>query len=100
VQRRVGFELPKSAASETRERLVDHELPAAGFRVDVSTHSFLSQSLAKQLAVVNGFPVLKGGLESSVPGLHFAGKPAARSFGPLLGFVSGAEFASKNWLPL
>jgi FAD-dependent urate hydroxylase len=38
--------------------------------------------------------VLTRGLESSVPGLHFAGKPAAWSFGPLLGFVSGAEFAS------
>ena len=38
--------------------------------------------------------MLKRGLESSVPGLHFVGKPAAWSFGPLLGFVSGAEFAS------
>ena len=43
---------------------------------------------------MNGFPVLTRGLESSVPGLHFLGKPAAWSFGPLLGFVSGAEFAS------
>jgi len=29
-----------------------------------------------------------------VLGLHFLGKPASWSFGPLLGFVSGAEFAS------
>jgi len=28
--------------------------------------------------------------------LHFGGKPAAWSFGPLLGFVSGAEFASQE----
>jgi hypothetical protein len=59
------------------KRLVDHALLATGFRVDVSTYPFLSQSLAKQLSTVP--PVLKGGLESSVPGLHFAGKPAARS---------------------
>jgi lysine/ornithine N-monooxygenase len=76
------------------ERLVDHALLATGFRVDVSRYPFLASSLAKQLETVNGFPVLKRGLESSIPGLHFVGKPASWSFGPLLGFVSGAEFAS------
>jgi len=76
------------------ERLVDHAILATGFRVDVSRYPFLSPSLSKQLKTVDGFPVLKRGLESSIPGLHFLGKPAAWSFGPLLGFVSGAEFAS------
>ena len=78
------------------ERLVDHALLATGFRVDVSKYPFLSQSLVEQLQVVNGYPVLKRGLESSIPGLHFAGKPAAWSFGPLLGFVSGTEFAANE----
>ena len=78
------------------ERLVDHALLATGFRVDVSRYPFLSPSLLKQLETVDGFPVLKRGLESSIPGLHFLGKPAAWSFGPLLGFVSGAEFASNE----
>ncbi|MGD0987080.1 MAG: FAD-dependent oxidoreductase [Candidatus Sulfotelmatobacter sp.] len=76
------------------ERLVDHALLATGFRVDISRYPFLSPSLASQVETVNGFPVLKRGLESSIPGLHFVGKPASWSFGPLLGFVSGAEFAS------
>ena len=76
------------------ERVVDHALLATGFRVDVSRYPFLSPSLLKQLKTVGGYPVLKRGLESSIPGLHFLGKPAAWSFGPLLGFVSGAEFAS------
>lgn len=76
------------------ERLVDHALLATGYRVDVSRYGFLAPSLVKQLRTVNGYPVLGRGLESSVPGLHFIGKPAAWSFGPLLGFVSGAEFAS------
>ncbi len=80
------------------ERLVDHALLATGFRVDVSRYPFLSPALSKQLTTAEGFPVLKRGLESSVPGLHFAGKPAAWSFGPLLGFVSGAEFASNELL--
>ncbi len=76
------------------DRLVDHALLATGFRVDVSRYPFLSPALAKQVETVSGFPVLNRGLESSVPGLHFVGKPASWSFGPLLGFVSGAEFAS------
>jgi NADPH-dependent 2,4-dienoyl-CoA reductase/sulfur reductase-like enzyme len=78
------------------ERLVDHALLATGFRVDVSKYSFLSQSLVKQLDLIGGYPVLGRGLESSIPGLHFAGKPAAWSFGPLLGFVSGTEFAANE----
>jgi hypothetical protein len=78
------------------DRLVDHALLATGFRVDVSNYPFLSQSIVKQLEVVNGYPVLKRGLECSIPGLHFAGKPAAWSFGPLLGFVSGTEFAANE----
>jgi len=76
------------------ERRVDHALLATGYRVDVSRYPFLSSTIVKELETVSGYPVLKRGLESSVPGLHFLGKPGAWSFGPLLGFVSGAEFAS------
>ena len=78
------------------ERLVDHALLATGYRVDVSRYAFLSESLSKRLETVDGYPVLKRGLECSVPGLHFVGKPAAWSFGPLLGFVSGTEFAANE----
>jgi FAD-dependent urate hydroxylase len=80
------------------ERLVDHALLATGFRVDVSRYPFLSPSLIKSIQTASGYPLLHSGLESSVPGLHFVGKPAAWSFGPLLGFVSGAEFASRELL--
>jgi hypothetical protein len=82
------------------ERLVDHALLATGFRVDVSRYPFLAPSLLKRLKTADGFPVLNRGLESSIPGLHFLGKPAAWSFGPLLGFVSGAEFASNELIRL
>ena len=76
------------------ERLVDHVLLATGYRVDVSRYDFISPSLVKNLKRFNGFPVLKRGLESSIAGLHIVGKPAAWSFGPIVGFVSGTEFAS------
>jgi FAD-dependent urate hydroxylase len=76
------------------QRIVDHALLATGFRVDVKRYPFLAPAIAQEVETANGYPVLKRGLESSIPGLHFVGKPAAWSFGPLLGFVSGAEFAS------
>ncbi len=78
------------------ERLVDHALLATGYRVDVSRYQFLSDALLKRLKTAIGYPVLGRGLECSVPGLHFLGKPAAWSFGPIVGFVSGAEFAAKE----
>jgi FAD-dependent urate hydroxylase len=78
------------------ERNVDHVLLATGFRVDVRRCDFLSESIKEMLNTVDGYPVLNRGLESSVPGLHFLGKPAAWSFGPLVGFVSGTKFASRE----
>ncbi|MGC1373990.1 MAG: FAD-dependent oxidoreductase [Candidatus Sulfotelmatobacter sp.] len=78
------------------ERIVDHALLASGFRVDVSRYGFLSSSILRLLRTANGYPVLKRGLESSVAGLHFMGKPASWSFGPLLCFVSGTEFAANE----
>lgn len=82
--------------SDGTDRLVDHVLLATGYRVDTSKCEFLPQRLRSRLQTVNGYPVLKRGLESSIAGLHFLGKPAAWSFGPLLGFVSGTEFAAKE----
>jgi hypothetical protein len=75
------------------ERMVDHCLLATGFRVDLSRYEFLSSTLLQQLQTAGGFPVLSRGFESTVRGLHFVGKTASWSFGPLLCFVSGTEFA-------
>jgi hypothetical protein len=35
-------------------------------------------------------------MESSIPGLHFIGAAAAESFGPLMRFVSGTGYCSRN----
>jgi len=82
--------------SDHSERWVDHALLATGYRVDVTRYGFLRPSLIQKLKTVNGFPKLGRGLETSVPGLHILGKPAAWSFGPIVGFVSGTEFASSE----
>lgn len=77
------------------ERLVDHVLLGTGYRVDVSKYDFLAPELTNSLSRSNGYPRLKQGLETSIPGLHIFGAPAAWSFGPLMQFVSGARYASR-----
>lgn len=76
------------------ERHVDHLLAATGFRVDVSRYGFLDSGLLRSLRMVDGYPVLRPGFESSVPGLHFVGAAAARSFGPIMRFVAGTRYAA------
>jgi FAD-dependent urate hydroxylase len=76
-------------------RAVDHVMFGTGYRVDISRYPFLPPSLADSVERAGGFPVLRCGLESSVPGLHFLGAPAAWSFGPILRFVAGGWYAGR-----
>jgi cation diffusion facilitator CzcD-associated flavoprotein CzcO len=80
---------------DATSRDVEHVLLATGYRVDIRRYPFLSPSLAAAVRCAEGYPVLRDGLESSVPGLHFVGAPAAGTFGPLVRFVSGTEFAAR-----
>ena len=77
-----------------RRRVVDHVLLGTGFRVDITRYPFLAPALLRHVRRVGGYPVLGAGLESSVPGLHFLGAPAAWSYGPLMRFVAGTPFAA------
>jgi len=77
------------------ERTVDHILLGTGYHVDISKYEFLSPELLKSIHRFNGYPVLADGFETSVPGLHILGAPAAWSFGPLMQFVSGTTYASR-----
>jgi len=45
---------------------------------------------------VGGYPRLDHGFQTTVPGLHIVGAPAAWSMGPLMRFVAGADFASRS----
>jgi cation diffusion facilitator CzcD-associated flavoprotein CzcO len=78
------------------ERTVDHVLLGTGYRVDISKYKFLAPELVQSIRTVNGYPVLRDGLETSVEGLHILGAPAAWSFGPLMQFVSGTHYASRS----
>ena len=78
--------------SDGSVRLVDHVLLGTGYGMDVRRYPFLAPELAAELRVVDGYPVLERGLESSVPGLHFLGAPAYGSFGPVMRFVVGTAY--------
>jgi cation diffusion facilitator CzcD-associated flavoprotein CzcO len=81
--------------SDASQRRVDHVLLATGYRVDISRYPFLTGRVLESIQRIDGYPLLDSGFQSSVPGLHFMGAPAAWSFGPLMRFVAGAEFASR-----
>jgi len=76
-------------------RHVDHLMLGTGYRVDITKYPFLERALLSDLKRVEGYPILTRGLESSVPGLHFLGAPAAWSFGPIMRFVSGSWYGGR-----
>jgi hypothetical protein len=73
---------------------VDHVLVAAGYDVDISRYTFLTPGLLSEIACRGGYPRLRRSFATSVPGLRFVGAPAAWSYGPLMRFVAGTEFAA------
>jgi len=84
--------------SDGREITAEHIILGTGFHIDISKYDFLSADLMQRIERINGFPILNRDLETSVPGLHVVGAPAAYCFGPLLQFVSGTHFASRTLL--
>jgi hypothetical protein len=77
-------------------REVDFVLLGTGYRVDVARYPFLPSSLLEQVRLVGGYPVLTPGFETSARGLYVLGAPAAWSFGPLMRFVAGSDFAARR----
>jgi hypothetical protein len=72
----------------------DHVLLGTGYAVDVTRYPFLAPDLARELEVAAGYPVMRPGFESSVPGLHFVGAAGTLSFGPVMRFVVGTWYAA------
>ncbi len=82
--------------SDGTTREADHLMFGTGYQVDVTRYPFLSDAVRRGLRVVDGYPVLGRGLETSVAGLHVLGAPAAWSFGPTMRFVSGSWYAASR----
>ncbi|WP_327354159.1 NAD(P)-binding domain-containing protein [Streptomyces sp. NBC_01304] len=84
----------RTRGGRTEELTADHVIAATGYKVDIGALGFLGDELRTELAVSRGTPRLGAGYVSSVPGLYFTGLPAASSYGPLMRFVCGTEYAS------
>ncbi|MGW3010340.1 FAD-dependent oxidoreductase [Streptomyces sp. NPDC001219] len=84
----------RGADGQGGEVVADHVLAATGYRMDLAALDFLGQGLRTGIVARAGGPLLDAGFGSSVPGLYFTGLPAAASFGPVMRFVCGTEFAS------
>jgi len=75
-------------------RETDHVLMATGYRVDIAKYPFLPAAILDRVRRVDGYPVLSTGFETTLPGLYVIGAPSAWSYGPLMRFVAGSEFAA------
>jgi cation diffusion facilitator CzcD-associated flavoprotein CzcO len=91
-----GMELTVTGPDGTTSISADHVIAATGYRVDLRRLSFLDPALRKGIATLGGFPVLDHAFQTSIPGLHVVGLPAAVSFGPVQRFVAGAGFAARR----
>lgn len=88
----------KVRAADGSERVVvtEHVITGTGYKVDMTRLSFLSSEVRRDLQLVSTSPALSTHFESSVPGLYFVGLAAANTFGPLMRFAFGAEFAAQR----
>jgi FAD-dependent urate hydroxylase len=78
------------------EILADRVVAGTGYEFALNRIGFIGRELAKQIACWDEAPKLSRHFESSVPGLYFIGPVAAASFGPLVRFVAGSEFAVRG----
>jgi len=90
--KRVALEISDTAGALTLG--CDHVVAATGFRPNLDRLTYLAPELRERIAAVEKTPILSDNFETSVSGLYFTGPAAANSFGPLMRFMVGAEFAA------
>jgi cation diffusion facilitator CzcD-associated flavoprotein CzcO len=90
----LSFETPDGAT----EQRFDRVLAGTGYSPDVKRLDFLEplHSSIATFAGTPGTPRLDRHFQSSVESLYFVGYLAALSFGPVMRFVYGAEFAANR----
>ncbi|MGH4032521.1 FAD-dependent oxidoreductase [Actinomycetota bacterium Odt1-20B] len=84
----------RTPGGRVEELAADHVIAGTGYRVDVNAMDFLGPALRARLATSRGTPKLGAGYVSSVPGLYFTGMLGGSSYGPIMRFVCGTEYAS------
>lgn len=84
----------RTADGAPAEIFADHVIAATGYVPDLRRLPFLDAGLRGQIAHVVHTPKLSDHFETSVPGLYAMGSLAANTFGPLMRFMVGAEYAA------
>jgi hypothetical protein len=75
---------------------VDHVLYATGYRVDLRRVGFLAAgNLLPRIKREDGFPLLDGTLQSTVPGLFLTSLPATGDFGLFFGFTVAVRASAR-----
>lgn len=83
-----------SAREEVLE--CDHVIAATGYKPDMRKIPFLSRDLCERIAPHRATAPLSDKFETRVAGLFVIGPAAIDSFGPLMRFMYGAEFAAPH----
>ena len=74
----------------------DHVIAATGYKPDMRKLPFLAPDLCQRIAPHSAAAPLTDRFETRVPGLFVIGPAAIDSFGPLMRFMYGAEFAAPH----
>jgi Pyridine nucleotide-disulphide oxidoreductase len=90
----------RDRSNSTTSVQVDHAVCGTGYQVDIRRLGYVERSLLDRLEHVGYAPVLSTRFESSVKGLFFTGPITANSFGPLMRFAFGADFACARLMPV
>ena len=99
----LGRKLVKAEAKDGRAALTlaggethafDHVIAATGYKMDLRRIPFLAKELCERTVLGDGTPILSDSFETAVPNLYAVGPVALESFGPLMRFMVGAEFAA------
>ena len=73
-----------------------HVIAGTGYRPDVTRLRFLDRSITFRIETLGGGPAVGPDFQSSVPGLYFVGPAVASTFGPVMRFVHGCDFAARR----
>lgn len=99
IDNRVRLSVVKKPGQEDLEFEADHVIAATGYRASLNRLAFLSEDIRSKVATTAETPAVGHGFESAVPGLFFIGPIVAPTFGPLMRFVCGADYAARMAAP-
>ncbi|MGH3574568.1 MAG: dimethylaniline monooxygenase, partial [Pseudonocardiaceae bacterium] len=80
----------------TTEITAEHVLAATGYRPQLDRLTFLDAQLRSAVRTLAGTPDVGPDFQSSAPDLYFVGPAVAPTFGPVMRFVYGADYAART----